>query len=258
MAHRIDLLMRYSFIFIFLLITFRNTAQTAPDKIPYYPGEKMDYILHMGIFSLGKATIAFDTDSVNCGSFIRVDARSTGLGKLIKNIQYDFGSCMDQETGLPYIATRTVVEGEKHNESEVFYYHDLRPDSSVVYSKVFDSLVVRKNIFDILSAFYFFRTNYATKYMNHLDQVTLTTFFINEVWDLTIRYDGTETIKTIFGDMDCLRFMPVTEIGPYFRDTDDMVFWVTNDKNRIPIKIYVDLKVGSITADLKYYVSPRL
>jgi len=257
MVDRIDFFMRCPFIILFLLISLRIAAQPAPDRIPYYPGEKMDYLLHMGFLSLGKATIAFDADSVNCGSFIRVDARSTGIGKLIKNIRYDFGSCIDQETGLPYIATRTVLEGERHHESEVYYYHDIRPDSSIVYSQVFDSLIVKKNIYDILSAFYFFRTNYATKSMDHQGQVTLTTFFIDEVWDLTIRYDGTETIKTLFGEMDCLRFMPVTEVGPYFRDTDDMVIWVTNDKQKIPVKIYVDLKVGSITADLKHYVSPR-
>ncbi len=232
-------------------------AQPAPKRIPYYPGEEMNYLLHMGFLSLGEATIEFDTDSVDCGSFIHVDARSTGLAKMIKNIRYDFGSCIDPSTGLPYIATRIVQEGEEHNESEVHYYHDLRPDSSIVYSQQLDSVVVKKNIYDILSAFYFFRANYASRKMVRHHEVTLTTFFISEVWDLRIRYDGRETISTIFGETDCLRFMPITEVGPYFRDTDDMTIWVTDDSNKIPVKIHVDLKVGSITADLRSYISPK-
>ena len=248
--------MRISIIITFLLIYLSGDAQPARERIPYYPGEEMNYLLHMGFLSLGKATIEFNTDSVNCGSFIRVNARSTGLAKVIKNIRYDFGSCIDPSSGLPSVASRIVQEGDKHNESEVFYYHNLRPDSSVVYSKVLDSIVVKKNIYDILSAFYTFRSNYASKKMKNNEEVTLTTFFIREVWDLTIRYDGKETISTLFGEKECLRFMPVTEVGPYFRDTDDMTIWVTNDKLKIPVKIYVDLKVGSITADLESYTWP--
>lgn len=249
--------LKFGAVLVFLLFNKQIRAQPAPVKVPYYPGEEMNYSLHMGFLSLGKATIAFYTDSINCGSFIRVNARSTGFAKLIKNIRYDFGSCIDPSTGLPYIATRIVREGERYNESEVYYFHDLRPDSSIVYGKAIDSIVVRKNIYDILSAFYFYRANYLSGNMETVNEITLTTFFINEVWDLTIRYDGTETIKTLFGKKDCLRLMPVTEVGPYFRNNDDMTVWVTNDENKIPVKIYVDLKVGSITADLVDYNSPE-
>lgn len=253
---RIVSYLKFGTVLVFFLSVKQIRAQPAPVNIPYYPGEEMNYSLHMGFLKLGKATIAFDTDSVNCGSFIRVNAQSTGIAKLIKNIRYDFGSCIDPSTGLPYIATRIVQEGEKHNESEVYYFHDLRADSSVVYSKTFDSLVVRKNIYDILSAFYFFRANYLSGNIPTLNEITLTTFFINEVWDLTIRYDGTEIVKTMFGEKDCLKLMPVTEVGPYFRDTDDMTIWVTNDEDKIPVKFYVDLKVGSVTADLVGYKEP--
>lgn len=50
--------------------------------------------------------------------------------------------------------------------------------------------------------------------------------------------------------------MPVTVVGVYFRTTNDMIPWLTNGEDKIPVKFYVDLKVGSITADLFNYYSP--
>lgn len=249
--------MRFLLQIIYLLtISWCCKSQPAPMHIPYYPNEEMIYSLRMGFLSLGEVNISFDIDSLNCGSFIRANARSTGVAKLIKDIRYDFGSCMDPSTGLPYIATRIVREGDDFDESIVFYYHDLRPDSSVVVSEQFDSLVVKKNIYDILSAFYTFRSNYNIGKIKKRKSVTLTTFFVTEVWDLTIRYDGRETLNTILGEKECLRFMPVTEVGRFFKHNDDMTIWVTNDKHRIPVKIYVDLKFGSLTADLNQYIPP--
>ena len=202
--------------------------------------------------------MTLQADSLNCGTFIRANARSTGLAKLALNIKYEFNACVDQSTGLPYIATRIIREGNRMSESEVYYYHDLRPDSSIVYSKSFDSLVVEKNIFDMLTGFYYFRSNYASRSLAKSQSVTLVTFVVSEVWPLTVHYAGEETIKTIFGPVDCLKFMPETEVGTYFRDSDDMIIWVTNDQRKIPVKIYIDLRVGSITADLKEYVDPVL
>ena len=40
------------------------------------------------------------------------------------------------------------------------------------------------------------------------------------------------------------------ESGRVFRDNEGISLWVTNDKNRIPIKVKANLRVGSITADL--------
>jgi hypothetical protein len=233
-----------------------GTAQREPENIPFYPGEEMYYLLHMGFLSLGECTISFKADSLNCGSFLYANAGSTGFAKFIKNIRYEFGSCINPSTGRPNIATSVVQEGSHYVESEVYFDHDLRPDSSIVYSKDFGSKVVTKDIFDLISAMYYFRSNYASENLEKIKRVTFTTFCENVTWDLTIRYAGKETVNTMFGPMVCLKFMPVTEVGTYFRTTDDMIIWVTNDQDRIPVKIYVDLKVGSITADLVNYTGP--
>lgn len=253
---RIFIYLKFGAVLVFLLFVKQISAQPAPEKVPYYPGEEMNYLLHMGFLSLGRANIAFKTDSLNCDSYLHVDAGSTGFAKFIKNIHYEFGSCIDPSTGRPFFATSAVREGNYYLETEYRFDHFSRPDSSIVYSEAFDSLAVKKNIFDLISAFYYFRSNYASENMTNIKSVTFTTFCEDITWDLTIRYAGKETIKTMFGPKECLIFMPVTEVGVYFRTTDDMTIWVTNDQKKIPVKMHVDLKVGSITADLFNYHSP--
>ena len=61
---------------------------------------------------------------------------------------------------------------------------------------------------------------------------------------------GTENIKTKFGVIDCLKLKPYMDSGRVFRGNDGIKIWVSNDDNRIPIKVKADLRVGSITANL--------
>ncbi len=227
------------------------------NEIPYYPGERMSYNLRMGLITLGEAEISFVSDSISCGSFIHASAKSVGIARFIKDIEYTFNACMDPNTGLPKTSTRIIREGEYTNNNIVYYYHNLRPDSSIVYSKKIDSLVVPKDIFDILTGFYHFRSNYLKPGTDNFGTVVIKTFFIDAIWDLTIRYAGKETIETKYGKKECLKIMPVTKVGAFFTSTDDMTIWVTNDKQMIPVKIYVDMKVGSLTADLVKYKAPR-
>ena len=61
---------------------------------------------------------------------------------------------------------------------------------------------------------------------------------------------GIEIIKTKFGLVECLKLRPYMESGRVFRDNEGIKLWVTNDENRIPIKVKADLRVGSIVANL--------
>ncbi len=237
---------------LFILFSVFSFSQTKY-RIPYYPGEYMKYDLKVGFFNIGESEIFFKNDSIGCGAYLHASAKSTGLIKFFKDIEYTFNTCMDQETGLPRKSKRIIREGEYYNNNEVYYYHNLREDSSIVYSEQLDSVIVPKNIFDILTGFYHFRSTFLKPGKKGFPTTTITTFFIDEIWDLTLRYAGIETIETDFGKKECMKIMPITEVGQFFDTTDDMILWVTNDRHLIPVKIWVDLKVGSLNADIVEY-----
>ena len=47
-----------------------------------------------------------------------------------------------------------------------------------------------------------------------------------------------------------MKLRPYMESGRVFRDNEGIKIWVTNDDNRVPIKVKADLRVGSIVANL--------
>ncbi|HUH46398.1 MAG TPA: DUF3108 domain-containing protein, partial [Arenibacter sp.] len=67
------------------------------------------------------------------------------------------------------------------------------------------------------------------------------------------KYLGTEVLKTKYGRVECLKFRPYVQSGRVFKEQESLSLWVSNDDNRIPIRIQADLRVGSIKADLDGY-----
>jgi len=53
--------------------------------------------------------------------------------------------------------------------------------------------------------------------------------------------------------VNCLKFRPTIESGRVFKDNESLTLWISNDENKIPIKIKAGLKIGSIEADLEQF-----
>ncbi|MEL6484383.1 MAG: DUF3108 domain-containing protein, partial [Bacteroidota bacterium] len=55
---------------------------------------------------------------------------------------------------------------------------------------------------------------------------------------------------TKFGKVECLKFRPLVQSGRVFKEKESLTLWVSNDLNKIPVRIKADLAVGSLKADL--------
>ena len=72
---------------------------------------------------------------------------------------------------------------------------------------------------------------------------------------------GKEVKNTKFGNIECLKFKPTTIKSRIFRGEGSITIWLSNDQNRVPVRIQADLVIGSIKADLNNFdglVSPLL
>ncbi len=226
-----------------------NTGQ----EIPYYKNEAVDFTLKYGIFKIGEAHVEFGSDKKCNGAFIQADARSTGLVKFIKNIHYRYECCMDTLNGLPLRDSRILIEGDYIDTSTVYYDHFTRQDSCLIYSKKTDTIVGPKGIYDLLSGFYHYRANHLGNNLPVYDTLTSTTFFIDKIWDLTIIYFGKEIISTKYGPIECLKVKPVTVIGHFFKTSDAMSIWFTNNEKLIPVEFSLDFKIGTLHGTITDY-----
>ena len=52
------------------------------------------------------------------------------------------------------------------------------------------------------------------------------------------------------GKFNCLKFNPEIVPGNIFRKDSKLYLWITDDKNRIPVKAQVEVIVGNLSMDL--------
>jgi hypothetical protein len=155
----------------------------------------------------------------------------------------------------PVYFKRDIYEGGYTKHIEIDY--DFEGKSAKIYNikdSTSFSLDIHDKIQDILSSTYYLRENFSTENLEIGDEIPLDMLFDDDgVYDFKLRYLGEEIIKTKFGKVPCLAFRPLVKSGRIFREQESLTLWVSNDQNRIPVRIQADLRVGSIKADLEGY-----
>lgn len=251
------MLLSLNVIFSILIVSvFDGTAPDKSSEVHEYVGETMQYNLKYGIFNIGVATISCFEDQTGCGYILKAEALSSGLLKIFKNLDYCFECCMDPATGLPNSAIMNLKDGNNKVYNKVLFDRYSRTDSAIIFSQTTGEHIAPKNIYDLLTGYYHFRKNFLAESINNGQPVVIQTFLADMFWDLRLTYTGGETIKTMYGQLSCLRFNSSTVAGRFFRHEDDMTVWFTKDEIPIPVKIRLNLKIGSIRGELDKYQMP--
>jgi hypothetical protein len=105
----------------------------------------------------------------------------------------------------------------------------------------------------MLSSFYYIRNQIDSDDLEQGDEMRLNMFIDDENMDFKLVFLGREVIKTKFGKVATLKFRPYVLAGRVFKEKESLTFWISDDKNKIPVKIAADLAVGSLDADLEAY-----
>ena len=112
---------------------------------------------------------------------------------------------------------------------------------------------IGSDIQDMISAYYFVRNNYKSEEVKIGEVIELNMFFDSEIFKFKLKFLGHSKLKTKFGYVKCLKFRHYVMAGRVFKEEESVTLWVSADKNKIPLKIKADLRVGSIVADLEAF-----
>ncbi|TVZ52402.1 DUF3108 domain-containing protein [Dokdonia sp. Hel_I_53] len=222
----------------------------------YKAGEWLKFRVHYGLLTGGYATIAIN-DEVYKGNdvhHIKGFGETTGIVGLAFGVEDYYESWVDKKTDLPYKFLRNIDEGGHKKHRVVEFDHknntalikDLRRNKETV-------LKTEPNIQDLVSAMYYLRNNLETSNLKKGDEIDLTMFFDGENYPFKMRFIDKEIVKTKFGNVKTLVFKPLVQSGRVFKEKESLTMWVTDDKNKIPVRIQADLSVGSLKADLDAY-----
>lgn len=241
--------MRVLFVVVLSLLTsLPVSAQKSQNH--FAAGEKLRFVIYYGPFDGGYVDAEL-TKTIFDGKVVyhsKMLAKTVGLADKLYKVRDEYQAWFDPETILPYQSIRDIQEGRYTKFNIVQYYH---PEEFVVNIDK-DTFEVTPDIRDMVSVFHYIR-NQDFISMKYDEIIEINTFFDNEIFPFDIRYRGIEEVKTRKGTYECIKLVPYVEPGRIFNSEDDMTIWLSNDRNRVPIRVRFNLKVGSVKCDLVEY-----
>ncbi|MCK0157430.1 DUF3108 domain-containing protein [Cellulophaga sp. F20128] len=244
-------------IYIILLVLTTLSANAQENKSAFKAGEWLKFRLHYGIFNASYATLQVKNDKINNIPVYHVagEGSTVGLARIFFKVDDVYESYFDKENGRPYKFIRKVSEGGYTIDLDIDF--DYQKKKAILNDNKKGKKIeftIQDNIQDLISAFYYLRNNYKAEELVKGEFIELDLLYDDDgIFKFKLKYLGTEVLKTKFGKVECHKFRPYVESGRVFKAQESLSLWVSNDDNKIPIRIKADLAVGSIKADLDGY-----
>lgn len=242
-------------VFIILLIC-TSLGLNSQREQAFKVGERFKFRVHYGLVNAGVATLEVKESVVNNKKVFHAIGKgyTTGAAKFFFKVEDIYESYFDTETGDPYKFVRKIDEGGYTKNQEGFFNQETNKIVVKDYkNNTENTLSFPKNTQDIVSAFYYLR-NYPTIDKLEIGQaVNIDMFFDNETTKFKLKYLGKEDIDTKFGVIPAMIFRPFVQSGRVFKEEESLTIWISNDDNKIPLRIQANLVIGSLKADLDDY-----
>lgn len=241
---------------ITVLILFIGMLVNAQSHEAFEDGEWLQFRIHYGMFNASFATLEVQETTLNNKSVYHIvgNGKSTGLLHWFFKVNDNYETYIDKDTGAPYRFIRKINEGGHTKDIQIDFDH--QNNTALVHDKKHGTkktFSIKNNVHDMMSAFYYLRNNLEIDDLQVGETMTLDMFFDNENYNFKLKFLGREVLNTKFGKIATLKFRPYVMAGRVFKEKESLTLWISDDANRIPIKIKADLTVGSLDADLNAF-----
>ncbi len=239
---------------IVIFILFITTVSfTTKKEDAYDVGEWFKFRIHYGFVTAGYATLEVKEAVRNNKKVFHAVGRgyTTGMSKLFFKVEDNYESYFDKETGNPYQFVRKIDEGGYKKDQEGFF--NQAADKVLVkdYKKKTEKTIsVPNDVQDIISTFYYLRNHPTIDKLKVGESIAIDMFFDDETTKFKLKFMGKEDIKTKFGTIPTMIFRPYVQAGRVFKEQESLTVWISDDDNKMPIRIKASLAVGSLKADL--------
>lgn len=248
-------MMKYFFLFVFLSTALQVSADPVFRVVPnqaFKRGEKLTYRIHYGFIDAVMATIEIMPEvrkfqDRNTMHVVGI-GKSKGTFDFFFKVRDRYETYIDEEALIPWFFVRRVDEGGYRMAQDYTFFH--HQNKVHVGNKIYKD--IWQNTQDMLSGFYLARTmDLSSAKIGQIFSVP--TIVDGEMYNLQIKFLGRETISSEWGRIRCLKFVPVLQKGRIFKHEEDMVVWLSDDANHIPIRAKADILFGSLKMDLVDY-----
>lgn len=250
--------------FVFFLLTLSSIniyGQCVKENTVFQSGEKVYYSAYYnwGFIWLDAGLVSFTATNTKWNGKDAMLLESIGTTR--KGYDRFF---MIRDTFISYVYPKSLKPLEFYratNEGSTRSHHHYLFNDKLAKARIsrdgnpFEHFDIKLSdcTFDLLSMIYQARNIDFEKYKVG-DKIPINLLIDGEVFDLTIKYLGEEVVSDRSGrTFKCLKFQPELVEGTIFKAGNDMVVWVTKDKNRVPVIVEAKILIGSVKAILLDY-----
>lgn len=241
---------------VLIILILTTLAFDTQKENAFGTGEFFKFRIHYGIVNAGYATLEIKEATINNKKVHHAVGKgyTTGMSKFFFKVEDLYESYFDKETGSPYRYIRKIDEGGYTKNQEGFFNQAENRVLVKDYKRKSEkTIITTDNVQDIISSFYYLRNHPNIDKLKSGEAITIDMFFDDEITKFKLKYIGRQDITTKFGTVSTMVFKPMVQTGRVFKEKESVTLWITDDDNKVPIRIKADLAVGSLKADLDEY-----
>jgi hypothetical protein len=235
------------------------------DRIAFQAGEHLEFALKYdwGLIhtTVGSASIDLDTVSFNGTKafYMKAFGRTSKMFDRVFKVREDFNTWFSVEGLRPLKFTRDTYEG-RYRATNCFYYDWNAPERHIkadVFTsssgKRYVELPLTECTADLPALFYYAR-NVDFDSVEPGKRYPMTFAIDDDVYNVYFILFGRETIEVEgVGKVKTIKFAAKLLEGEVFTGEEDMLIWVSDDENRLPVYFEAPLLVGLATGRITSY-----
>lgn len=232
-------------------------ASLKPAQVPWGPGERFNYKVKWGFFTLGGGSLSVEgVDQIRGVPSYRIKMRMKG-GRLGLNVDDDFSSWL----GVEDLASRRFIQDidevnyERLREFEIFpeqqrwEQRNIEPDADEATNAEIDDEGPTTNgaPLDEISFLYWVRTLDLEVGQTY----TYTNYFKDKGNPVVLQVLRTETIEVPAGEFETIVIRPIIQTKGMFSEDGEAEVFFTNDEQRILVRLETKLSIGNLSLHLE-------
>jgi len=229
----------------------------------FSPGEVLEYRVSFGFIGIGDAKMVIDQDvrQINDRAAYKVDVygKTTGMVDWVARVDDHWGAYIDTVALLPHMSYRNISEGNYRKNEITRFDHE----NGIISNQTFDQASgaykppktytsKTDQVRDMLAGYLYLRTVDFSQ-MERGDSFTIHGFLEDTFYEMNMIFDGYDRIKTRAGKFRAIQLIPVMPEGGVFDGKRSVKLWISNDQNKIPLRIEAKMFVGNTTLEISRF-----
>jgi hypothetical protein len=222
----------------------RPQGPDAPrDSLPWRAGERLEYGVKFGLFTVGRGSLevlGLDTVRDVESWHVRMVIRGGALG-------YDLVDTTESWFGVTDLLSRRFVRNSDEDGRQRSRHFEILPESGYYVRNGTDTAATVAEPLDDASFFFYVRT----MSLEVGETYTIPRYFIRDRNPVQLRVLARQTISVPAGRFRTIVVRPLFRSRGLFGQGGQALIWLTDDAQRIPVRIRGTMRVGTLELSLR-------